>query len=74
MWDELRLLFSAAEVKVLFKIMRELEAEFPLYIFPIVSEEIMEIGDHVTILRDGKYVADAELKDIELSWIVREYG
>ena len=33
-------------------------------------EEIMEIGDHVTILRDGKYVADADVKDIELSWIV----
>lgn len=30
----------------------------------------MEIGDHVTILRDGKYVADAAVKDIELSWIV----
>ena len=30
----------------------------------------MEIGDHVTILRDGKYVADADVKDIELSWIV----
>ncbi len=33
-------------------------------------EEIMEIGDHVTILRDGKYVADADIKDINLSWIV----
>lgn len=30
----------------------------------------MEIGDHVTVLRDGKYVADADVKDIELSWIV----
>ena len=30
----------------------------------------MEIGDHVTVLRDGKYVADADIKDIELSWIV----
>ena len=30
----------------------------------------MEIGDHVTILRDGHYVADADVKDIQLSWIV----
>ena len=30
----------------------------------------MEIGDHVTILRDGKYVADADVKDVDLSWIV----
>ena len=30
----------------------------------------MEIGDHVTILRDGKYVDDADVKDISVSWIV----
>ena len=77
--DDLRVLImdeptsslSAAEVKVLFKIMRELlEAGISIvYISPRL-EEIMEIGDHVTILRDGKYVADADVKDIELSWIV----
>ena len=33
-------------------------------------EEILEIGDHVTILRDGKYVADADVKDISVPWIV----
>ena len=30
----------------------------------------MEIGDHVTVLRDGRYVDEADVKDIELSWIV----
>ena len=34
----------------------------------------MEIGDHVTILRDGKYVADADVKDIDLGWIVERMG
>ena len=62
---------SAAEVKVLFKIMRELlEAGISIVYISHRLEEIMEIGDHVTILRDGKYVADADVKDIELSWIV----
>ena len=32
----------------------------------------MQIGDHVTILRDGKYVSDADVKDIDVPWIVRE--
>ena len=32
----------------------------------------MEIGDHVTILRDGKYVADSDVKDIDVSWIVHQ--
>ena len=32
----------------------------------------MEIGDHVTILQDGKYVADADVKDIDVPWIVHQ--
>ena len=77
--DDLRVLImdeptsslSAAEVKVLFKIMRELlEQGISIVYISHRLEEIMEIGDHVTILRDGKYVADADIKDIQLEWIV----
>ena len=77
--DDLRVLImdeptsslSAAEVKVLFKIMRELLAQgISIVYISHRLEEIMEIGDHVTILRDGKYVDDADVKDIELGWIV----
>ncbi len=77
--DDLRVLImdeptsslSAAEVKVLFKIMRELlEQGISIVYISHRLEEIMEIGDHVTILRDGKYVADADIKDITLEWIV----
>ena len=77
--DDLRVLImdeptsslSAAEVKVLFKIMRELlEQGLSIVYISHRLEEIMEIGDHVTILRDGKYVADADIKDITLEWIV----
>ena len=77
--DDLRVLImdeptsslSAAEVKVLFKIMRELlEQGISIVYISHRLEEIMEIGDHVTILRDGKYVADADIKDISLGWIV----
>ncbi|MBR2699170.1 MAG: sugar ABC transporter ATP-binding protein [Clostridia bacterium] len=77
--DDLRVLImdeptsslSAAEVKVLFKIMRELlQQGLSIVYISHRLEEIMEIGDHVTILRDGKYVADADVKDIDLPWIV----
>ncbi len=69
--DEPTSSLSAAEVKVLFKIMRELlEQGLSIVYISHRLEEIMEIGDHVTILRDGKYVADADIKDIDLSWIV----
>ena len=70
--DEPTSSLSASEVKVLFKIMRELnEAGISIVYISHRLEEIMEIGDHVTILRDGKYVADADVKDIELPWIVK---
>ncbi len=70
--DEPTSSLSAAEVKVLFKIMKELnEAGISIVYISHRLEEIMEIGDHVTILRDGKYVADADVKDIELPWIVK---
>lgn len=70
--DEPTSSLSAAEVQVLFKIMRELTAQgISIVYISHRLEEIMEIGDHVTILRDGKYVADADVKDIELPWIVK---
>ncbi len=69
--DEPTSSLSAAEVKVLFKIMRELlQQGISIVYISHRLEEIMEIGDHVTVLRDGKYVADADIKDIDLSWIV----
>ena len=69
--DEPTSSLSAAEVKVLFKIMRELNAAgISIVYISHRLEEIMEIGDHVTVLRDGKYVADDDIKNIQLPWIV----
>lgn len=71
--DEPTSSLSQQEVKVLFKIMRELTASgISIVYISHRLEEIMEIGDHVTILRDGKYVADADVKDIDVSWIVHQ--
>ncbi len=71
--DEPTSSLSQQEVKVLFKIMRELTAAgISIVYISHRLEEIMEIGDHVTILRDGKYVADADVKDIDVSWIVHQ--
>ena len=70
--DEPTSSLSSAEVKVLFKIMRELTAQgISIVYISHRLEEIMEIGDHVTILRDGRYVADDDVKNIDLPWIVR---
>ena len=69
--DEPTSSLSEQEVQILFKIMRELTAAgLSIVYISHRLEEIMEIGDHVTILRDGKYVADADVKDISVPWIV----
>lgn len=71
--DEPTSSLSAQEVEVLFKIMRELTAAgISIVYISHRLEEIMRIGDHVTILRDGKFVADAPIKDIDIPWIVEQ--
>lgn len=71
--DEPTSSLSEQEVQVLFKIMRELTAQgISIVYISHRLEEIMQIGDHVTILRDGRYVADADVKDIDIPWIVKQ--
>ena len=71
--DEPTSSLSEQEVQVLFKIMRELTSQgISIVYISHRLEEIMQIGDHVTILRDGKYVADADVKDIDVPWIVKQ--
>ncbi|MDU7338326.1 MAG: sugar ABC transporter ATP-binding protein [Clostridium sp.] len=71
--DEPTSSLSAQEVQILFKIMRELTAAgISIVYISHRLEEIMQIGDHVTILRDGKYVADEEVSNINVPWIVKQ--
>ncbi len=71
--DEPTSSLSQQEVDVLFKLMRELTAEgISIVYISHRLEEIMRIGDHVTIFRDGKFVADADVKDINVPWIVHQ--
>ncbi len=71
--DEPTSSLSQQEVDVLFKIMKELTAEgISIVYISHRLEEIMRIGDHVTIFRDGKFVADADVKDIDVPWIVQQ--
>ncbi|MDQ0204990.1 sugar ABC transporter ATP-binding protein [Pectinatus haikarae] len=71
--DEPTSSLSAQEVQVLFKIVRELTAEgISIVYISHRLEEIMQIGDYITILRDGRLVASSEVKKIDISWIVRQ--
>ena len=71
--DEPTSALSKTEVEILFRVIRELTRQGVTIIY--IShrlEELMAIGDVITILRDGKFQAEAKVKDIDVPWIVRE--
>jgi erythritol transport system ATP-binding protein len=72
MMDEPTSALTAAEVPILFKLIRELTADSVGIVY--IShrlEELIALADTVTVLRDGVVVGDAPRHDIDLDWIVR---
>ncbi|WAT04889.1 ATP-binding cassette domain-containing protein [Rouxiella badensis] len=70
--DEPTSALSAAEVEVLFKIIRDLTSRGVAIVY--IShhlEEALEITDRAVVLRDGVMTAYAKREDIDLQWIVR---
>lgn len=71
--DEPTSALSVAEVQVLFKVIRELKANGVSIIYISHKlEELLQIGDYVTILRDGKLVCEAEASKIDVPWIIEK--
>jgi erythritol transport system ATP-binding protein len=71
--DEPTSALSAAEVESLFRVIRELQAQGVSIIY--IShrlEELLQIGDYVTVLRDGQLIAEAAAADINVNWIVEK--
>ena len=69
--DEPTSALSAAEVEVLFQVIRELTAAGVAIVY--VShhlEEALEIADDVVVLRDGLMVATAAAGAVDLDWVV----
>ena len=71
--DEPTSALSADEVEVLFRVIRELISRGVAIIYISHKlEELMQIGDYVTILRDGHKVAEEEIKNVSVSWMIEE--
>jgi ABC-type sugar transport system ATPase subunit len=71
--DEPTSSLSAQEVRVLFDVMNDLKNEGVAIIY--IShrlEEVKEIGDYITILRDAKRVHSGEVAEIEMSDIIQK--
>jgi erythritol transport system ATP-binding protein len=71
MMDEPTSALSAVEVAALFRVIRDLVKQGVAVVY--IShrlEELMQIGDRITVLRDGRRVAHAPVCDVDLAWIV----
>ncbi len=69
--DEPTSALSTTEVEVLFRVIQELKSNGVAIIYISHKlEELMQIGDYVTILRDGRKVAEEEIKNVNVSWMI----
>lgn len=69
--DEPTSALSQAEVEVLFKVIHDLKAAGVSMIYISHKlEEITQIGDYITVLRDGKLVAEERIAAISVAWII----
>jgi len=69
--DEPTSALSEAEVEVLFRVIRELTSRGVAIVYISHKlEELLQIGDYITVLRDGRKVAEAESKNVDVPWMI----
>ncbi|WP_119066326.1 sugar ABC transporter ATP-binding protein [Aggregatilinea lenta] len=69
--DEPTSALSNAEVEVLFTVIEDLKAAGVSIIYISHKlEELMQIGDVITVLRDGRLIAEAPMGKVDLPWII----
>jgi len=70
--DEPTSALTLKEVEYLYKIIRKLKSEGKAIIFISHKfEEVFEIADYFTVLRDGKYIGEGTIADITLDKVVQ---
>jgi erythritol transport system ATP-binding protein len=71
--DEPTSALTAAETEALFRVIADLKAHGVAIIYiSHKMEELLTIGDYVTVLRDGKLAASAPALSVNVAWIVEK--
>ena len=71
--DEPTSALSQAEVEGLFRIIDDLKARGVAIVYISHKlEELLQVGDHITVLRDGRVVANAAAEDVDVAWIIEQ--
>jgi erythritol transport system ATP-binding protein len=71
--DEPTSALSNAEVEILFGVIADLKAQGVSIVY--ISHrlnELMQIGDYVTVLRDGHLRAERRVEEVDVDWIVEQ--
>ncbi|MCT4708571.1 sugar ABC transporter ATP-binding protein [Enterobacteriaceae bacterium H11S18] len=71
--DEPTSALSQSEVKILFNVIEQLKRRGVTIIY--IShrlEELMEIGDNITIFRDGRFISERNVSDASIPWIIEQ--
>lgn len=69
--DEPTSALSTTEVGVLFRVINELKAQGVSIVYISHKlDELLQIGDYITVLRDGSRIAESPMSQVDLSWIV----
>lgn len=69
--DEPTSALSATEVEVLFRVIGDLKSQGVSIVY--IShrlEELIQIGDYITVLRDGNLMQESPMDDIDVPWII----
>ena len=71
--DEPTSALSASEVEVLFRVIRELKSRGVSIIYISHKlEELLQIGDYITVLRDGRKVAEEKASSVNVPWLIEK--
>lgn len=71
--DEPTSALSAPEVEILFRVIGDLKARGVAIVY--IShrlEELIRIGDYITVLRDGSITGKSEMSSVDIPWIVQQ--
>lgn len=71
--DEPTSALSAAEVEILFRVICDLKSQGVSIIYISHKlEELLQIGDYITVLRDGRKVVETEASMVNVSWLIEK--
>jgi erythritol transport system ATP-binding protein len=71
--DEPTSALTASETEALFRIIADLKAHGVAIIYiSHKMEELLRIGDYLTVLRDGRLAASAPARSVNIAWIVEK--